>query len=158
MTSFALNLVIATIWLLLRAESTVAAFGVGFLIGFALIAAFRRVLDSESYVRRCSAFVRFLLIFIKGFLAANLNVAAVILFRSIKSIEPNFITYDVSDLNRHEILFLSYCISLTPGTTTIHIEDDFKTLILHALDAPEPERIRRQIDQSLKTAILRFTR
>lgn len=157
MKSLGLNLVIAVMWLLLG-EASPASFAIGLLLGFALIAAFRRVLGSEDYVRRCLAFVRFVIVFVGEFVRANATVAWAVLFRSRNSMHPDFVSYDVAGLSRAEILLLSYCISLTPGTTTVDISEDFSTLVFHALDADDADAIRAEIDRTLKRGILSFTR
>jgi multicomponent Na+:H+ antiporter subunit E len=158
MKSFVLNLLIAVIWLLLSAEPSVAAFALGCLIGFALLAVFHRVLGSGDYVRRVFAFARFAVVFAWEFLAANASVVWTVLFRSRESLNPNFITYDVIGLKPFEILLLSYCISLTPGTTTVQVTDDFQTLVLHALNVDDAPAVRARLDRVLKRSILSFTR
>jgi multisubunit Na+/H+ antiporter MnhE subunit len=158
MRSFALNLLLAVMWLLLSTVPTAAMFAVGFLLGFALIAIFHGVLGSGDYVRRVVAFGRFALVFLWEFLVANASVVRTVLFRSPASLHPNFITYDVAGLKPFEILLLSYCISLTPGSTTVEVSEDFNTLVLHALDAKDPDALRAQLDRVLKQGILRFTR
>lgn len=158
MRAFGLNLLIALIWLLLSPQPSPTTFAVGFALGFAFLVAFRGLVGGEAYVRRCWAFLRFLGLFTWAFLVANLKVAAAVLFRSRESLHPNFLTYDVTGLRRHEILLLSYCITLTPGTTTVDIAPDFRTLVIHALDADAPEQIRADLDRHLKPALLAFTR
>lgn len=158
MKSFGLNLLIATMWLLLSCAPSPTVFALGFGLGFALVAAFRPVLGNDSYVRRCVALGRFLLLFTCEFLVANAKVAWAVLFRSRESLHPNFIVYDTRGLRPAEILLLSYCVSLTPGTTTVDIAPDFSSLVLHALDADDPAAIRREIDHKLRRSILAFTR
>jgi len=158
MKSFALNLLIAVIWLLLNAEPSVGVFVLGFLLGFVLLALFRGVLGSGDYIRRIYALGRFLLVFASEFLAANLNMVWIVLFRAKESLDPNFITYDVTGLKPFEILLLSYCISLTPGSTTVEVSDDFKTLVLHTLDVRDAEAVRARLDRVLKQGLLSFTR
>jgi multisubunit Na+/H+ antiporter MnhE subunit len=158
MMPFLLNLVIALIWLLLSEQLSAVAFAIGYLIGFAFVAAFRAVPGSERYVRNTIAFLRFALVFVREFVVANVKVAGTVLARRREVLHPNFITYDVTGLTRLEILLVSYCISLTPGTTTVQITDDFQTLIVHALDASAPDVIRANIDRTLKRGILSFTR
>jgi multicomponent Na+:H+ antiporter subunit E len=159
MKALALNLVIAVIWLLLSSRRSMADFFIGFGMGFAMLTAFNAVLPGAAdYPRRCLALLRFGLIFAREFVSANLSVARIVLFERKEALHPNFIRYDVRDLRPGEILLLSYCITLTPGTTAVHVSDDFQTLVIHALDADAPEAIRRQIDERLKTPILRFTR
>jgi multisubunit Na+/H+ antiporter MnhE subunit len=158
MKSFALNLLIAVIWLLLNAEPSVGVFVLGFLLGFVLLALFRGVLGSGDYIRRIYALGRFLLVFASEFLAANLNMVWIVLFRAKESLDPNFMTYDVTGLKPFEILLLSYCISLTPGSTTVEVSDDFKTLVLHTLDVRDAEAVRARLDRVLKRGLLSFTR
>ena len=159
MYAFTLNMLIANVWLLLSRDPGVPSFAIGFLIGFGLLALFGDVLPGgRRYVRRVLALISFALYFVRLFLIANFSVAATVLFRSNDRLHPNFITYDVSALNPGEILLLSYCITLTPGTVSIRIDDAFHTLTLHALDAQNPDAIRAGIDRSLTQRILRFTR
>jgi multicomponent Na+:H+ antiporter subunit E len=158
MKSLALNLAIAVMWLLLSAKPSVSSFAVGFAAGFGLLAAFQSIVGSGSYVRRVLAFLRFLLRFTVEFLRANAKVAWAVLFRSRRSFRPDFVRYDTSELTHAEILLLSYCVSLTPGTTTVEISEDFKTLTFHALDADRPDALRSEIDRTLKHGILAFTR
>jgi multicomponent Na+:H+ antiporter subunit E len=158
MRSLSINLMIAVIWLLLSRKPSSAVFAIGFLIGFILLAAFRPILGSHDYVRRSLGLVQFFLIFTREFVVANLKVAWTVLFRSKESLHPNFITYDVSGMSRGEILLLTYCITLTPGTTSVNVSEDFNTLMVHALDADDPEEIRAGIDNVLRRSILAFTR
>jgi len=158
MRSFILNLLIAVIWLLLSAEPSVATFAVGFLLGFALLAAFHPVLGSGDFARRALALGRFLFVFAWEFLTATAGVVGIVLFRSRESLRPNFITYDVTGLRPLEILLLSYCISLTPGSTTVQVTDDFQTLVLHTLDFEDAAAVRDRLDRVLKNGLLRFTR
>jgi multicomponent Na+:H+ antiporter subunit E len=158
MRSLGMNLAVAVMWLLLSAVPSVGALGIGFVVGFALLAVFQSVVGSRNYVRRVLAFVRFLGRFSLEFVIANLKVAWAVLFRSRESLHPDFVTYDVTGLTRTEILLLSYGVSLTPGTTTVEISEDFTTLTFHALDADAPDAIRDRIDRTMKSWILSFTR
>ncbi len=159
MTALAINLVLATLWLLLSRQPSTADFVIGYLLGYGLIALFRPLLPGgPDYIRRSLALVRFAGLFAWQFLIANLSVAATVLFRSRERLSPNYVTYDISALRPGEILLLSYCITLTPGTVSIRVSDDARTLILHALDAEDPAAIRASLDRDLVAPILAFTR
>ena len=158
MRGLVLNLILATIWLLLSRDRTLGDFYVGLALGFVVVSLFRSILGMEDYPRRAVALLRFVLGFLGEFVKANLAVAARVLFRSNQSLAPDFVTYDVSGLRPGEILIMSYCITLTPGTTTVQISEDFRTLTFHALDAQDPEELRRSLDRNLKTPLLRLTR
>lgn len=157
MRSFLMHLGMAGLWLLLSGGGLVS-FVIGLILAFALLMLSHSVLGSEAYVRRVSAFVVFVLVFIREFVVSNLIIAKAVLLRDNEDIHPNFITYDVSGMEMWEIFLLSQCITLTPGTTTVDLVDDGQTLIVHAFDADDPDEVRRSIDSSLKQAILRFSR
>lgn len=158
MNSFALNLVIAFTWLLLQVRASFPGFVVGFLIGFALIRLFPGVLDSREYTRRTSAVAIFVAIFLKQFLAACAQLMWISLAKPIGQLHPRIITYDTTGLTKLEILLLSHCISLTPGSSCVGIADDLKTLVLHVLDTTNPDAVRDEIDRTLKRGILAITR
>lgn len=158
MKAFVLNLLVAAIWLLLWADPTLLVFAAGWVLGFVLIALFRPILDSEAYVRRTLALARYLAVFAGSFLVSCWQVFVIALTRPRGHLHPRVITYDVRGLSTFEILLLSHSISLTPGTTTIDIAPDRSHLLLHVLDAADPEAVRVGIDRSLRRAILAFTR
>lgn len=158
MKALAFNWVLATLWLLLSSTRTTADFFIGFALGFAGLSLFSAVLDTGAYPRRALALARFGLGFVLEFLRANFNVAVQVLGRSSRALRPDFLRYDVTGLTPGEILVLSYCITLTPGTTVVQISDDFRTLTIHALDVGDPAALRRGIDHRLKAPLLRLTR
>jgi multicomponent Na+:H+ antiporter subunit E len=158
MMTFICNLLIAILWLLLSAVPSVGSFATGFIIGFGLLVLFRPVLPPDDYVRRVWAFVRFVLIFAGEFLLSNLGVARTVLFRRTANMEADFVIYDTSGLRPVEVLLLSHLISLTPGTVTVEIAPDYGHLLLHVLDATDPEAVRGRIERRLCRPLLEVTR
>lgn len=158
MNSFTLNLVIAAIWLFLQERASFPSFVVGFLLGFGLIRLFPGVLDSRDYTRRARALVSFVSIFAQQFIVACIQLMGIILFYRVRNLHPRIITYDTSGLTRLEILVLSHCISLTPGSSCVGIAEEIDALVLHVLDTDSPDAVRDKIDQTLKRGILAVTR
>lgn len=153
-----LNLIIASIWLLLQDHPSFATFVVGFGLGYGLIFLFRDVLDSRDYTRRLVALLAFLGIFFKAFATASFGLLQVVLFTSVKSLHPRMITYNTGDLKTYELLILSHLITLTPGSSVVAISEDRSTLLLHVLDTTNPDAVREDIDQTLKRGLLAITR
>lgn len=158
MRSLLLNLLVATTWLLLQPAPAMADFFVGFALGFLLLALFRPVIGSEGYVRRMMAGVRFVGLFLREFVVSCAQLMYLSVAVPTSRLRPRFIYYDVAGLNRAEILLLSHCISLTPGTNTVDISPDFKRLHLHVLDCPSEREVQESIDRNLRRGILAFTR
>lgn len=152
-----IHLVLALLWTFLGTPSW-GRFIAGAVIVFVILAAFQSLLDIRSYIRRSLAFVKFLFVFTREFLLSNLNIARAVLTQKREDIVPDFIEYDITGLRPQEVLLLSQCITLTPGTTSVEISPDFSTLVIHAFDAKDPEAVCRGIDSTLRKAILEFTR
>jgi multisubunit Na+/H+ antiporter MnhE subunit len=153
-----LNLIIASIWLLLQDSPTFATFVIGGGLGFGLIFLFRDVLDSRDYTRRVVALFSFVLIFFWQFLVAARDLLRIVLATSMKKLTPRMITYDVSDLKTYETLILCHLITLTPGSSVVALSADHSTLVLHVLNTTNPDAVRDEIDQTLKRGLLAITR
>lgn len=158
MLSFSLNVLVALIWILLQPVPSGGGFVIGFVLGFALIALFRPVLQSGDYVRRALALVRFAGVFGWEFVLASGQIAYAVLFRRMETLHPRLVEYDTGGLSHFEALLLSHCISLTPGTTTVDVAPDRSRFTLHILDSDDPAAVRTQIDRTLRRGILAFTR
>lgn len=158
MRSVLINLAVAIIWMLLQGSAAPVVLLTGWVVGFVLLALFQPILGSGDYVRRAVGFGAFLLLFVWAFAVSCWQLVVVSLFRSVRSLRPRLITYDVRGLTAAEVLLLSHCISLTPGTTTVDVAADRSHLLLHVLDAPDPEAVRLEIDRTLRRGILSFTR
>lgn len=154
-----LNIVIALVWLGLSNTRSGLSFFLGLVIGFVLIALFQPIFSNESrYSKRVIAFVRYLFIFIKALIISNIQILFNILFTPLSKIEPNLIKVDTSGLSQLEILLLTHSITLTPGTTTIDVENDGKSIVIHAFDGRHPDDVRTSIDTDIRAHILKFTR
>lgn len=54
------------------------------------------------------------------------------------------------------IAMLANLVTLTPGTCSLHVSDDRRTLYVHALDAADPDQVIRSIKQTFERAIARI--
>ncbi len=54
---------------------------------------------------------------------------------------------------RAGVTTLANCVSLTPGTTSLHVSDDMATLYIHVLDAPSQDEIIADIKTKFETRI-----
>ncbi len=158
MYAFTLNLLLAIIWCLLQAEISVVQLTLGYLLGLAVISFFPGLFGGRDYVRRLRALAFFFLVFAREFAESSLHLLRTCLFTRMSTLQPRIITYNIAGLSKAEVLLLSHCISLTPGTTTIDVSQDFSELLLHVLDSADANAVRNHIDGTLKRGILAFTR
>ena len=112
----------------------------------------------NSAPARVAGFLAYLLHFARELVLANISVAKSVLFQKREDLAPGFLTYPLTGLTRFEILLLTHSITLTPGTTSVAISDDYSELTVHAFDARDPEGVRASIKNGLEIPLLAWTR
>lgn len=112
----------------------------------------------RSLLFRFFSFFVFLGYFLRALVMANVQLAKAVLFQKLERLSPGFLTYPLEGLSRFEILVLTHCITLTPGTTSVEISPDFRELLVHAFDSSDPASIVEEIKRDLEAPLLRWTR
>ncbi|MHA3775478.1 Na+/H+ antiporter subunit E [Verrucomicrobiota bacterium sgz303538] len=153
-----MHLLIAFVWLFLSGNTSLGGLVTGLVAGFLLLALFQRALQTQDYVRRVIAFIRFAMLFVREIVISNIRIAHMALYPKVGSIRGVFMAYNVEDLTKLETLLLCYCVSLTPGTTLAGKSEDERSIVLHAFASGTPEQISEHIDRTLRKYILAFTR
>jgi multisubunit Na+/H+ antiporter MnhE subunit len=100
----------------------------------------------------------FVLHFGRELVMANVAVAKSVLFQRRAALAPGFLNYELSGLRPFEIVILTHCITLTPGTASVEVSEDQQCLVVHALDASDPDGVRRSIKEGLEAPLLAWTR
>ncbi|MCP5464264.1 MAG: Na+/H+ antiporter subunit E [Deltaproteobacteria bacterium] len=162
-----LNIALATVWWLLSTPPEASDLFVGFVLGFFLVAVLGKILEFKqregdqkskfNYPRKTIALLYFCLWFFKEFIKSNLKILWAVWTKPISKIQPHLFQIDVTPLSTFEIVMLSNCITLTPGTTTVSVGEDETTLLVHAFDGENTQDEKDSIDVLTKN-ILRFTR
>ncbi len=78
-------------------------------------------------------------------LTANVVVARIVLFKSNAARRPNWVRIPLDLRAPEAITILAGTITLTPGTVSADLSADGRTLLVHALDAPDPDAVRDEI-------------
>jgi len=74
---------------------------------------------------------------------------------SWRTLRPVIIDYPLTVHTDVQITLLANLITLTPGTLSVDVSDDRKTLRIHVLDAPDGEAVVGQIAAGFETRVLR---
>lgn len=107
-------------------------------------------------IRNWPAAVGYLGIVIWDILKSNVSVALIVLFRPRAGLRPAWITIPL-DLDTPEaITVLAGTITLTPGTVTADLSADGRALLIHCLDAPDPDAVRDDIKARYETRLQRI--
>ena len=103
-----------------------------------------------------SAFDWVYLFFLKE-LVSSVRVAMDVIKPTI-SFQPGVIAFPLRASSDMEIMLLANVISLTPGTLSLDVSEDRKTLYIHAMYASDPEAVREEIREGLEKRLLKAVR
>jgi multicomponent Na+:H+ antiporter subunit E len=53
--------------------------------------------------------------------------------------QPAIVAVPVDATTKWGVALFAYLVSLTPGSTCLHVADDWRSLYVHLLNAPDPE-------------------
>ncbi|MCI3923642.1 Na+/H+ antiporter subunit E [Paenibacillus sp. TRM 82003] len=152
-----LNVLLALVWMLLVHDGSFAGLVVGYAIGFVFLFGLRRFFNQPFYAKRIWAIVKLLWLFLKELVLSNLTVIREIL-RPRLNVRPGIFALNTELKSDWEITMLSCLITLTPGTLTMEVSPDQRTLYIHAMDIGDAEMLRKEIKGSFERAILEVTR
>lgn len=145
MSLFAANLVLALTWAALMGQGTLSALASGFALGFIALWILQPLLGGDRrYFLRVVYGVRLLLLFAWELLVSSLHVAWDVLTPEHRA-RPALVEVPLDLHSDLGVLLLTNLISLTPGTLSIDVSVDRRRLLVHAMFAEDPDRIRRDI-------------
>lgn len=105
-----------------------------------------------SFPRRLWMLVVLAAIFFRELLASSISVARAAFARS-PTLSPAIIAVPVELRSDFAIATLANLVSLTPGTTSLHVSEDRSTLYVHCLDAPSVEQVISDIKTTFERRI-----
>lgn len=110
------------------------------------------VQNSPVTIRKVGAVLRLAVRFLYELIKSNIEVTIAV-FRSPKALRPAIIALPVEGLTDGAITLLGNMITLTPGTTTMDLTSDRKTLYIHAIFGADPEGVRAGIEDAFVRTI-----
>jgi multicomponent Na+:H+ antiporter subunit E len=140
------NTWLAVLWCLLLEQFTPAAFLIGFVVGAATLFTVRKLIGTVDVFYKPLVIVRLTVVFVYELIVANLQVAWLIV-RPRMQLKPAMIVVPLQLKSDVLIVALANMISLTPGTLTVDVAPDRQSLIVHCLNAPDVEQVKRKIKQ-----------
>jgi multicomponent Na+:H+ antiporter subunit E len=145
-------LILTAFWLALTGSVSVLNLALGLAVSAASLLVLRGQLPEVDFrVRPWGAVKLALLVMAELFRSAS-RVARLVLSRDLR-IAPDVVIVPVSLTRDAELTLLSNLITLTPGTLTIDVAEDRRALIVHALEAGDPDEVRRDIRSGFERAI-----
>lgn len=144
---------LAAIWLLLNNSIASGHILLGLLLGLAIPHFTLAFWPEPVHVRRHWRLLRFVAVFLRDVLIANLAVARLVL-AGPRRVCPAFVIVPLDIRDDLAISLLANIICLTPGTVSARLSADRRQLLVHALDCADPAllvaHIKMRFEQPLK--------
>jgi multicomponent Na+:H+ antiporter subunit E len=146
------SILLALAWAALQGDITLVNLLVGYLVGYAILALLARGGVMPSTLASRSAYALGLIgFFAWELLRANFRVAADVLWGN--RIEPAVVAIPLDISSDGEILLLSMLINITPGSVTIDLSEDRRTLYVHVMHMKSADETRREIKDGFERRI-----
>lgn len=154
MQQFTNNIFIALIWAFLHTSYSLVDFLFGYLVGILLLLFFKARTGRirEFYLFKVWKILHLTLVFFKQLVISNFDVLYHTLQPKLK-IKPGIIQFPLEVESSEGIALLANIISLTPGTLSMEVSEDKKTLFVHVLNIDDADTIRKRIKSNFEGKI-----
>lgn len=153
MNMFALNLVLAVAWAALMADFSFVSLLSGFVLGYAALWFVQPLLGERStYYGRVWKSFRLLFFFLWELIVSSFRVAWEVITPGDTS-RAQIVEMPLDVDSDIEILLVTNLISLTPGTLSLDVTPDRKTLIIHAMFVDDPEALVRDLKNGMERMV-----
>lgn len=149
-------LILAVIWVALTGSLSPGNIILGLGVALACVAILRHE-PGKDRIRPTWAIVSLFLLFAYELIVSAFTVAKTIVSPRMR-MEPAIVVFPLRLTRDFEITLLSSLITLTPGTLTVDVSPDRTSLMIHALDASDPDALVTSLRDGFEAAILKAFR
>lgn len=140
-----LTLLLIVAWQMLVNRITAGTLVLGSLLGILIPILTSAYWPDRPRLRHPLKVFSYVMIVLWDICVANVVVARTILFRRNSELRSNWVTIPLELSSPEAITVLAGTITMTPGTVSSDISSCGRVLLVHCLDAPDPEAVRREI-------------
>jgi multicomponent Na+:H+ antiporter subunit E len=152
MKALFVHAVIILAFMLLTGLDAPLAFGMGFVLGAALLSLIPGFSGSLRYGVRLYRIGKLFVVFLREFALSVFRVARLVLTPKMQ-FSPGIFHFPLRLTRDAEITLLANLITLTPGTLTVDVSADRRHLLVHAVDCPDPDAARADIANGFERLI-----
>ncbi len=140
-----LTLLLAVVWTLLQNSVSAGMVVFGLILGVIIPKVTAVWWPDRPGGFRVGKMISYCLIVLWDIMVANVQVAWIVLTRPNSKLRPAWVEVPLDLLQPEAITVLAGTITLTPGTVSADLSDEGHSLLVHALDAPDPDAVRDEI-------------
>lgn len=140
-----LTLLLAVVWTLLQNNVSAGMVVFGLILGIVIPIGTAQWWPDRPGKIRVLRMLTYCLLVMWDILVANVQVAWIVLTKSNAAMRPAWVVVPLDLREPEAITILAGTITLTPGTVSADLSDEGHSLLVHALDAPDPDAVRDEI-------------
>ncbi|NWF79079.1 MAG: Na+/H+ antiporter subunit E [Chloroflexi bacterium] len=161
-----LNLLLALTWVMITGASGIVDWIIGLVFGFVILwLSWRSFFDEPFTLRRYLQlrtrnplltiwrWLRFIGFGFVEIVKSNIAMARAVLAPKLQ-IKPGIVAIPLDVQSDAGITTLANLITLTPGTVTLDVSSDRKTLYIHTFSVGDPEQLRRRTKAEFERRVL----
>jgi len=142
-----LTLTLVIVWQMLVNYVSLGTLVFGLILGIVIPLLTAPYWPDRPRLKNPAMIVEFILIVLWDIVVANIVVAKTILFTRNTSMHPAWVSIPLDLRTPEAITVLAGTITMTPGTVSSDVAADGRSLLVHCLDAPDPDAVRDEIKQ-----------
>jgi multicomponent Na+:H+ antiporter subunit E len=151
------NLLIALAWCAVTGRITGVDLAVGFVVGYGILAWLIPDAAARRYGRGGPRVIRFLVFYAVEVVASSLRIAWDVITPRARR-RPGILAVPLDVTTDVEIFVLTNLLTFSPGTLTLDVTADRRTMIVHDMFADDPEARKQYIKQRFERWVLRILR
>ena len=154
MRTFASNLILAAAWAIFFGGFTWITMLSGFIVGFGVLWLLQPLNEVKStYFKRVWYWAKLLVLFHYELIVSSVQVIWDIITPDHLS-HPAIFEMPLDVKTDTGILLVTNLISLTPGTLSIDVSEDRKSLLIHAMFAKDPDAVCAQLKSGMERWVI----
>ncbi len=157
MSLFVLNIGFAVAFTTLLGSGTIVSFLFGFLLGYLALWLSKPLYHDSRYFRKLPKAINLIGYFLFELMVSNLKVLWDIITPGHIN-RPGIIGVPLSAQSDLEIFLVANLLSLTPGSLSVDLSPDRKTLYVHIMFLDDAEKARQAIQNNLERRVLEVMR
>ncbi|WP_341213836.1 Na+/H+ antiporter subunit E [uncultured Limimaricola sp.] len=140
-----LSTLLVIVWCLLINDLSLGTVVFGVILGLLIPISTAAYWPDRPRIGRPWRLVSYMILVIWDIIVANVQVAMIVLFKRNADMAPNWVRIPLDLRSPEAITLLAGTITLTPGTVSADLSADGSALLVHALDAADPDAVRDDI-------------
>lgn len=154
MNTFAVNLLLTIVWAAFFGSFDAITLGSGFVLSYAILWVLQPLTGGPSpYFLRLLYWVKLVILFHYELVVSSLQVFWDVITPGYNA-RPAIVEVPLDVKTDAGILLVTNLISLTPGTLSLDVSEDRKTLSIHAMFADDPEDLCRSLKSGMEKWVI----